>query len=86
MPEKTQQKQKAVVIYTTPTCHFCHMAKEYFDSKGIKYESKDVTLDMQAQQEMIQKSGQLGVPVIDIGGEITVGFNLAKINEMLNLS
>lgn len=83
MPEK---KQKSIVIYTTPTCHFCHMAKDYFDSKGIKYTAKDVATDSTAQQEMIQKSGQLGVPVIDIEGEILVGFNLAKINEILEIA
>lgn len=75
--------QKEVIIYTTPTCHFCHMAKDYFKSKNIKYSEKDVTTDISAQQEMLQKSGQLAVPVIDVGGEITVGFNQSRIDDLL---
>lgn len=75
--------QKEVIIYTTPTCHFCHMAKDYFKSKNIKYSEKDVTTDINAQQEMLQKSGQLAVPVIDVGGEITVGFNQSRIDDLL---
>ena len=62
------------------------MAKDYFDSKGIKYQEIGVATDMAAQQEMIKKSGQLGVPVIDIGGDIMTGFNIAKVNELLGLN
>ncbi len=80
-----KKEQKTVTIYTTPTCHYCHLAKDYFDEKNIKYSAKDVTEDMDAQQEMIKKSGQLGVPVIDIGGDILIGFNVSKINELLGI-
>jgi len=55
-----------VTIYTTPTCAYCRAAKEYFKTHNIAYVEKDVTQDLAAQQEMIQKSGQLGVPVIDV--------------------
>lgn len=71
------------IIYTTITCPFCKMAKEHFKQKGIEYEEKDVTHDPALQQEMIQKSGQLAVPVIDIGGKIIVGFNKTAIESAL---
>tara|TARA_Y100000310_G_scaffold191145_1_gene191146 strand:+ start:2784 stop:2975 length:192 start_codon:yes stop_codon:yes gene_type:complete len=59
------------------------MAKEYFDEKGVSYENLDVTVDEAARNEMIEKSGQMGVPVIDIDGEIIVGFNKDKLAELL---
>ncbi len=71
------------IIYTTVTCPFCKMAKSYFQGKGIEYEEKDVTNDAGLQQEMINKSGQFAVPVIDIGGKIIVGFQKAQIEETL---
>lgn len=71
------------IIYTTITCPFCKMAKNYFQEKGIGYEEKDVTHDQALQQEMINKSGQFAVPVIDIGGKIIVGFQKAQIEEAL---
>lgn len=72
-----------IIIYTTPTCGFCHMAKEYFKSKDLNYEEKDVTTDAQAYHEILEKSGQLGVPVIDINGSIIVGFDKPKIDSAL---
>ena len=74
-----------ITIYTTPTCAYCKMAKEYFKSKGLEWEEKNVATDVQAQQEMIAKSGQLGVPVIDIDGKIVVGFDRPRINEYLEI-
>lgn len=74
-----------VTIYSTPTCAFCHMAKEYFKQHGVDYDDKDVTQDQQALQAMVTKSGQMGVPVIDIDGEITVGFNQPRLAELLKL-
>lgn len=76
---------KEVTIYTTPTCHYCHMAMEFFDENKVKYTRKDVVEDMAARQEMVEKSGQLGVPVIDIGGSIVVGYNKDVIEELLEL-
>jgi glutaredoxin-like YruB-family protein len=76
----------AVTIYTTPTCTYCHAAKEYFKKNNVAYTEKDVTQDLAAQQEMMQKSGQLGVPVIDVGGQIVIGFNQPKLRELLQLS
>jgi len=61
------------------------MAKEYFKSKNIEYQEYDVMVDVSKREEMIKKSGQLGVPVIDIGGKIVIGFNKPKINEYLGI-
>ena len=71
------------IIYTTLTCPFCKMAKAYFKDHGIEYEEKDVTHDEALQQEMIKKSTQFAVPVIDIGGQIIVGFQKEKIEAAL---
>ena len=77
---------KDVTIYSTPTCHFCHMAKEFFKENKIAYTEYNVASDLEKRQEMMQKSGQLGVPVIVIGDEITVGFDRAKLAKMLNIA
>ena len=75
-----------VKIYTTPTCSFCKMAKAFFTDNQIAYEEKDVTQDSEAREEMIKKSGQLGVPVIDVGGELVIGFDKPRLKELLKLS
>jgi glutaredoxin 3 len=72
---------KNIKIYSTPTCVYCKMAKEFFKSKGINYQEFNVAADDAAREEMVQKSGQLGVPVIDIEGEIFVGFNRNEIEK-----
>lgn len=64
-----------VKIYSTPTCVYCRMAKDFFHKNNIQYEDYNVAQDAKAREEMIQKSHQLGVPVIDIDGEIYVGFD-----------
>ena len=69
-----------IIMYTTPTCGFCHMAKEYFKEKNLEYTTKDVTEDQEAYGEILSKSGQLGVPVIDIDGTIIIGFDKQKID------
>ena len=74
-----------VTIYSTPTCHFCHMAKDFFNTHNISYTEFNVAEDMAKRQEMIQKSGQMGVPVIVINDTLTVGFNKPKIAEMLGI-
>jgi len=74
-----------VKIYTTPTCPFCFLAKEYLKEKGIEFEEIDVSKNEAAAMEMIQKSGQMGVPVIEIDGQIVVGFDKEKIDELLKL-
>ena len=66
-----------------PECAYCKMAKEFFNRKNISYEEKDVSNDI-AREEMIKKSDQLGVPVIDVDGEIIVGFDEEKLSALLN--
>ncbi|MCC7160423.1 glutaredoxin family protein [Candidatus Nomurabacteria bacterium] len=74
-----------VTIYSTPTCHFCHMAKDFFKEKNIAYTEYDVASNLEKRKEMVEKSGQMGVPVIVIGDEIIVGFNKPKIASLLGL-
>ena len=72
-----------ITIYTTPTCVYCNMAKAFFRENKIDYSEKNVAVDSQAVEEMIKKSGQLGVPVIDVDGEIIVGFDKPRLKELL---
>jgi glutaredoxin-like YruB-family protein len=74
-----------ITIYSTPTCHFCHIAKDFFTSKGIPYEDFDVSLDIEKRKEMVDKSGQMGVPVITIDDKLIVGFNKPKVMEILGI-
>ena len=74
-----------VTIYTTPSCVYCKAAKEFFQENNVEYEEKDVTQDDAAREAMIQKSGQMGVPVIDVNGETIVGFNKEKLAELLGV-
>jgi glutaredoxin-like YruB-family protein len=74
-----------VKIYTTPSCVFCAMAKEYLKERGVAFEEIDVSKDEKAAMEMIEKSGQMGVPVIEIDGQIVIGFDKERIDELLNL-
>ena len=74
-----------VTIYTTPTCVFCKMTKAFFKENNVQYAEKDVSTDRAATDEMIQKSGQMGVPVIDIDGQILVGFDKAGLSRLLNI-
>ena len=74
-----------VTIYSTPACPYCKTAKEFFRENNIAYEEKDVATDDKAREEMIKKSEQMGVPVIDIDGQIVVGFDKAKLSELLGI-
>jgi glutaredoxin 3 len=74
-----------VTIYSTPTCVYCKMAKEFFTDNNIGYDEKDVAVDMKAREEMVHKSSQLGVPVIDIDGKILVGFDEEELKSVLGL-
>lgn len=76
---------KSVTIYSTPSCHFCHMAKDYLTEKNIPFTAIDVSEDIEARQEMIKISGQMGVPVIQIGNDVIVGFNKPVIDELLEI-
>ncbi|MBI2607872.1 MAG: NrdH-redoxin [Candidatus Doudnabacteria bacterium] len=74
-----------ITIYTTPICSFCKMAKGFFSNHNLSYREKDVTSDDEALHEMLDKSGQMGVPVIDIDGEIVVGFDKRRLNQLLGV-
>lgn len=77
-------KNHKVIIYSTSTCPYCVYAKDYFKNKGVSFEDKNVGSDRVAGQEMVAKSGQMGVPVIDIDGEIVVGFQPEVFEKMLS--
>ena len=77
--------QKQVIIYSTPTCHFCQMTKNFFEENGIEYTDYNVAEDIEKAREMVEKSGQMGVPVIDIDGEIVIGFDEPRLRELLGL-
>lgn len=72
-----------VKVYSTPGCPYCKMAKEYFASKGVEFEEIDVSQNKEASQEMVKTSGQMGVPVIIIDGQVIVGFDKAKIDGLI---
>jgi glutaredoxin-like YruB-family protein len=79
------KNMKKVTIYSAPTCHYCHMAKDFFKAKGVEYTDYDVAADVEKRQEMMTKSGQMGVPVIVIGDEVIVGFDEAAISHLLEI-
>ena len=76
---------KKVIVYSTPTCPYCRMAKEYLKENKIDFTNVDVSMDAKAAQAMIEKSGQMGVPVIVIGDDLIVGFDRPKIATALGL-
>jgi glutaredoxin 3 len=76
---------KSVVIYSTPTCHFCQMSKEFFKENNVAYQEYNVASDMEKRTEMVEKSGGMAVPVIDINGNIVIGFDKEKLSELLGL-
>lgn len=83
MPEKTSKKK--VIVYSTPQCPYCKMAKEFLKENKVAYEDIDVSKDEKAAEKMIEKSGQMGVPVIDIEGNVIVGFDKEKIKKALKI-
>ena len=76
---------KNVTIYTTPSCVYCKMTKAFFKENNVEYSEKDVASDAAAREEMIKRSGQMGVPVTDIDGELTVGFDKERLSQLLNI-
>ncbi|HRY62714.1 MAG TPA: glutaredoxin family protein [Candidatus Paceibacterota bacterium] len=76
---------KSVVIYSTNSCMYCRMAKDFFRENKVEYTEKDVYLDEKARNEMVKMTGQSGVPVIKIGDEVIIGFDKATIKELLGL-
>ncbi len=76
---------KKVTIYSTPTCHFCHIAKDFFKEKGVAFTDYNVGIDLEKRREMVEISGQMGVPVIVIEDQFIVGFNKPKISQLLGI-
>lgn len=75
-----------VTIYSTPSCGYCKMAKNFFEQHSIVFTEKDVSLDLEAREKMVNDSGQMGVPVIDIDGTIIVGFDKPRLSSLLNIT
>lgn len=80
-----EKPQKRVTVYSTPTCSWCNTLKSYLKMHRVRYTDIDVSRDQHTADELIKRSGQMGVPQTDINGEIVVGFNKARINELLGI-
>ncbi len=76
---------KNVTIYSTPTCHYCAEAKKYMTANNIAYTEHNVASDLERRKEMVEKSGQLGVPVIDVDGQVMVGFEESHLKAALGI-
>jgi glutaredoxin-like YruB-family protein len=76
----------AVTIYSTPVCHFCHAAKDFFQANNVAYTEHDVASDAAKRQEMIDMTGQMVVPVIKIGNDVVIGFDEPKLRELLAIA
>ncbi len=76
---------KTVTIYSTPVCHFCHAAKDFFAANNVAFIEHDVASDLEKRQEMIDMTNQMGVPVIRIGDDVVIGFDEGKLTELLGL-
>ena len=76
---------KEITIYSTPTCVYCNMAKSFFKANGMNYTEHNVASDLEKRKEMIDKTGQMGVPVIDIAGEVIVGFDEPRLRSTLGI-
>jgi glutaredoxin-like YruB-family protein len=74
-----------VIIYTTPTCGYCKLAKSFFQENNVEFEEKDVAIDQAAREEMVNKTNQMGVPVIDVDGNVVIGFDQARLSQLLGM-
>ncbi|MDA3950035.1 MAG: glutaredoxin domain-containing protein [Spirochaeta sp.] len=73
----------AVTVYTTPTCSFCNKVKKYLKQNRVTFKEHNIARDKRKAEEMVKKSGQMGVPVLDVHGKIIVGFDVNKIEQAL---
>jgi len=74
-----------VKVYSTPSCPYCDMLKDFLKKNNVKFEDIDVSRNIKAAQEMVEKSGQMGVPVTEINGKMIIGFNVTALKEALRL-
>lgn len=81
-PKKNKNR---VIIFSTPTCSYCNMAKQYFRRNKIRFKDVDVSRDQAAARDLVRRTGQMGVPVIDINGKLIVGFDKPQINRLLDI-
>lgn len=79
------ENPKKIRIFSTPACPYCFTLKEYLKDRKIEFEDIDVSKDREKLEEMVKKSGQMGVPVVDIDGEIVIGFDKEKISSLLGI-
>lgn len=75
----------AVTIYSTPTCHFCHAAKDFFTAHNVPFQDFDVAANLEKRREMIEKTGQMGVPVIEVGDQIIIGYDEEELKNLLHI-
>lgn len=78
--------QPIVTVYSTPTCHFCHMAKDFFTAHHIAFTDYDVASNLEKRREMVERSGQMGVPVIYVGDKMVVGFDEEQLSKLLGIT
>lgn len=81
----SSKKYPRVILFTTPTCSYCRKAKQYLRQRQVPFKDVDVSRDSAAARDMVRRSRQQGVPVVDIGGKIVVGFDRPKIDKLLGL-
>jgi glutaredoxin-like YruB-family protein len=77
---------KNVTIYSTPSCTYCTLAKNFFKKNGVEFTEHNVATDLVKRKEMIEKTGQMGVPVIEVNGEIVIGFDESKLRSVLDVA
>lgn len=80
-----QAAVKKVEIYSTPTCLYCNAAKDFFNAHGVQYTEYNVATDLAKRQEMVDRSGQLGVPVIAVGDEVIIGFDEDRLSKLIGV-
>jgi glutaredoxin 3 len=83
---ETNTIKHRVIVFSTPTCSYCNLARKYFREKGVQFKDVDVSRDSAAARDMVRRSGQMGVPVIDIDGKVIVGFDRPKIDRILAIN
>jgi glutaredoxin 3 len=82
----SSKKYPRVILFTTPSCSYCRKAKQYLRQRQVPFKNVDVSRDSAAARDMVKRSGQSGVPVIDVGGKVIVGFDRPKLDRLLGLN